>query len=137
MSYNLVIKIENNNPVGYPMLLDNFLQCNPEVILPNLPNDYAFFERVVRPEISVFELFEDPEVTIEWVGDVVKDVWHVRSMTDTEKQEFITNALSEEHPNGWVFDETLCHYVPPFPRPNDGNRYFWNDETANWAIVVE
>jgi len=34
----------------------------------------------------------------------------------------------------WVFNEEKCVYEPPFPRPNDGKVYEWDESVQNWVI---
>lgn len=35
----------------------------------------------------------------------------------------------------FVFDTTTCTWIPPVPYPNDGNTYYWNDQTHSWIKV--
>lgn len=35
--------------------------------------------------------------------------------------------------DSWVFDETVSDWTPPVPRPEDGKRYFWNEDIVNWS----
>jgi len=32
----------------------------------------------------------------------------------------------------WILNENTCLWESPIPYPNDGNNYFWNEETENW-----
>lgn len=32
----------------------------------------------------------------------------------------------------WVLNEETCTWDPPFPQPNDGKCYMWNEEIINW-----
>lgn len=34
----------------------------------------------------------------------------------------------------WVLDEFSCLWNPPIPYPNDGNRYYWDEDTLSWVI---
>lgn len=36
----------------------------------------------------------------------------------------------------WVLNEDKCIYEPPFPKPNDGKLYVWNEEITNWVEYV-
>lgn len=36
----------------------------------------------------------------------------------------------------WVLNETTCLWEAPVARPNDGKRYFWNEDTTNWVEVT-
>ncbi len=37
----------------------------------------------------------------------------------------------------WLLDEETCRWYPPVPFPTDENRYFWNEETLTWDLVVQ
>lgn len=32
----------------------------------------------------------------------------------------------------WILNEDTCLWESPIPYPNDGNNYYWNEETGNW-----
>ncbi len=56
---------------------------------------------------------------------------------DSERDAFI----SPQPYNSWVLNETSCLWEPPIARPDDGNRYEWNeslyqsDNTQGWEQV--
>ena len=35
----------------------------------------------------------------------------------------------------WTLNETTCLWEPPVARPNDGQRYEWNEETQQWDLI--
>jgi hypothetical protein len=35
----------------------------------------------------------------------------------------------------WILNEQSCLWESPIPYPNDGNNYFWNEETGNWEQI--
>ena len=37
----------------------------------------------------------------------------------------------------WLLDEETCRWYSPVPFPTDENRYFWNEETLTWDLVVQ
>ena len=37
--------------------------------------------------------------------------------------------------NSWVLNETTCLWEAPVTKPNDGNRYLWNEATLSWVIT--
>ena len=37
--------------------------------------------------------------------------------------------------NSWVLNETTCLWEAPVAKPNDGNRYLWNEATLSWVIT--
>jgi hypothetical protein len=32
----------------------------------------------------------------------------------------------------WILNEDACTWEPPIPYPDDGNLYFWNEDTQSW-----
>jgi len=34
----------------------------------------------------------------------------------------------------WVLDEFTCLWDSPIPYPNDGNMYYWDEDTISWVI---
>lgn len=39
--------------------------------------------------------------------------------------------------NSWVLNEETCRWQAPVVMPDDGERYYWNEEILNWSIVVD
>ena len=37
--------------------------------------------------------------------------------------------------NSWILNETTCLWNPPIDKPNDGNKYKWNEEILNWELI--
>jgi hypothetical protein len=37
--------------------------------------------------------------------------------------------------NSWVLNEQTCNWNAPVARPNDGNKYKWNEEILNWELI--
>lgn len=133
--YFLIIKMENGTPKNHPMLLENFVQCFPDVDVNNLPEDYKFFERVERPRLGLYEVLDPPTPVYTLIDNVVKDVWHVRDMTAEERQAKIDSIKLVPIHTGWIFSEENCAWEPPIPYPEDGKKYIWNDDTVYWEEV--
>lgn len=34
--------------------------------------------------------------------------------------------------NSWTLNEDTCMWDPPTPYPDDGNFYYWDEETTSW-----
>ena len=79
----LFIQIRDGKPYEHPIMESNFLEAFPDIDTNNLPQEFANFERVEQPSIGQYEVNEG--VTYEWDNGIVKDVWHIRQMTDEEK----------------------------------------------------
>lgn len=129
----LFIQIKDGQPFEHPILGDNFRQAFPNIDPENLPESFAKFVRVELPVVGVYEVYEG--VTYEWFDGVVKDVHHVRPMTDAEKsakQNAAKAVWSNRYPS-WTFNEDTCWFDPPVPYPDDGKPYQWNEETQSWV----
>lgn len=111
----LFIQIRDGQPYEHPILADNLLQAFPHLDLNNLPPEFARFNRVERPTLGVYELFDEPELTYEWENDVVTDTWHIRPMTAEERQAKIDMVKASFTPpsEDWTFNEDACAWVPP------------------------
>jgi hypothetical protein len=107
----LFIRIKDGQPFEHPIIGDNFRQAFPDIDTTNLPSDFARFERVEIPDLGVYEVYEG--VTYEWFDGVVKDVHHIRSMTNTEKIAKIAEVKATVHPATWVFNENACLWQSP------------------------
>jgi len=51
---------------------------------------------------------------------------------DSTRDAFIPPAPYES----WVLNEDTCMWEAPVARPDDGKRYFWNEDTTNWVEVT-
>jgi hypothetical protein len=136
---NLYIRLKNGQPFEHPIFESNFRQAFPDVDLNNLPEWVAKFVRVEQPSVRVYEVYEG--VSYQWVDGVVTDVHAVRQMTNDEKlaKQNEVKANWTVFPNwaSWTFNEDLCRYEPPIPRPNDGKAYRWDEPTVAWVEIVE
>lgn len=52
---------------------------------------------------------------------------------DSDRDAFIPPKTFDS----WVLDENTCRWKTPVPMPEDGKRYYWNEEILNWSIVVD
>ena len=39
--------------------------------------------------------------------------------------------------NSWILNETTCRWEAPVAKPDDDNRYTWNEETTTWDLVTD
>ena len=37
--------------------------------------------------------------------------------------------------SSWVLNESTCLWEAPVAKPDDGQRYFWNEETTSWDEI--
>ena len=131
----LYIMIRDGQPHLHPHFHDNFMALYPDFDGTNLPEGWARFERISQPELGPYEVLED--TVYEWDGDIVKDVHHVRAMTEEEKtakQDLVHQSWNNYFPS-WTFDEALCQYVAPTPCPQDGKQYGWVEDQLTWVEI--
>lgn len=38
--------------------------------------------------------------------------------------------------NSWILNEDTCRWDPPIARPNDGNKYIWNESELSWDLWI-
>lgn len=135
----LFIRIKDGQPFEHPLIADNFFAVFPHVDPNNLPPEFAKFERVPLPDVTVYEVYEG--TTYEWFDGIVKDVHHVRDMTEEEKINTQNRAKEIWQQDGgfasWIFNEETCSFDSPVPYPSDGNSYAWNEESLSWVIYEE
>jgi hypothetical protein len=130
----LYIKYIDGKIVDHPILEENLRQVDPQFDPANLPNTLKVFERVAAPIVgpyarveSIYQLHHD---------DIVRDVHTEIGFTAEERAAKIATAQSYAHPNGWVFNETLCGWEAPTPPPTDGGKYTWSNEQETWVQVT-
>ena len=134
---NLYIRIKDGVPFEHPIFEQNLKNAFPDVDTNNLTSDFARFVRVEQPTVSVYEV---AELVYGWDGDVVKDIWTIRSMTQEEKQEKQNNVKNKWNATGyvsWIFNETTCAFEPPISMPTDGKMYLWDEATTSWTEVTQ
>ena len=132
---NLYIQLENGEPVNHPIMESNLVQAFPNIDLNNLPSNFARFERVPSPVVGVYEVAEG--LTYEWVDGIVKDVHHIRTMTEQERTAKQDTVKTEWQQNNgfasWIFNEDLCRFEPPTAYPTDGKFYVWDEPAISWV----
>jgi len=37
--------------------------------------------------------------------------------------------------NSWILNETTCRWDAPVVKPDDGQKYIWNETIKNWELV--
>jgi hypothetical protein len=124
----LYIETENNQIKNHPAFEENLIQA-----FGLIPNNWVLFERIEQPIFNVYQLYEG--VTYEWLDGIVKDVHHVRNMTNEEKlakQNEIKESWNNDGFKSWVFDEATCSFEAPIKYPNDGLNYYWDEVTTSW-----
>jgi len=71
--------------------------------LPPPPPEFARFERIEQPTVEQYEIVTG--VTYEWDNAIVKDVWHIRQMTDEERVAYDNEMLQAKITAAKFFEE--------------------------------
>jgi hypothetical protein len=133
----LFIRIQNGQPFEHPIMGDNFRAAFPDVDTNNLPAEFARFFRVVPPDLGPYE--KNRTVSYQLVNGAYTDVFACEQMTAEEiaaRQQAVKDAWAAH--NGfasWTFNETICDFEAPTPRPTDGKFYTWDEPTLAWVAV--
>lgn len=133
----LYIQIENGQPVNHPAIEENLIQA-----FGSIPDNWIAFERIERPQIGVYDLFDQDYPEYQLVDGIYKDVWLIRPMNELEKtakQQVVKDSWdslpNRENFTDWAFDEVTCSYIPPVPYPQDDKYYQWDESIINWVEV--
>lgn len=130
----LFIRIIDGQPFEHPIFGDNFRQAFPDVDTDNLPPEFARFERV-DPVQKPGEL-EVMEVSYQWVGGVVKDVWTVRQMTDDERSQKLQELTDAANAAVAATKTMVQEHIEA--ATNDATKRVWTDylnELDAWVLT--
>jgi len=134
----LFIRIIDGKPFEHPILKDNFCQAFPDVDINNLPQEFERFVRAEPPPLGPYE--KNQTVSYQLVDGVYTDVFSCEQMTSeeiSEKQQLVKDIWSKNNRFvSWVFDETLCKFVPPISMPTDGKIYRWDETNLTWIELT-
>lgn len=135
-SQNLFIEVHNGQAIHHPVSGLNLRLFMPDFDFENPPKPFYKFIRKTPPKISPFEIVESLEY--ENVNDLYfQDKFNIKYLTDVEKADKISSWL-ENNPkpfDSWSFDESTLNWIPPFPYPNDGGKYFWEEKSLSWITL--
>jgi len=83
----LFIKLEDGQPVGHPIMGNNFRRVFPQIDPNNPAPDFAKFVRINREDVGQYKVVLSGP-TYAWVGDTVQDIWETRDMTAEERADY-------------------------------------------------
>ena len=66
-------------------------------------------------------------------GSIRKNFAGVGHTYDEDRDAFI----SPKKFNSWILNEETCQWEAPVVKPDDGQRYNWNEETQQWDLINE
>jgi len=135
---NLYIEVVDGEIINHPIFESNLIEAFPNIALDN-HDKYIPFKRVPQPTIGIFEVNEG--VVYEFDGpNLVKDVWKIRAMTESEKQTKIAEARAMQPFPSWSFDESTLIWSPPTPYPANAQAtktlYHWNEDSLSWEEIA-
>lgn len=131
----LFIRISNGEPIGHPIIGENFRQAHPNIDTNNLPPEYSKFERILPPILGPYEKNQRVQYELGTDG-IYRDVWYCDQMTSeeiTSKQNETKDYWALHGYPSWIFDEVSCSFQPPVPYPSDGNNYIWDESIISWV----
>tara|TARA_R110000803_G_scaffold88533_1_gene155506 strand:- start:97 stop:444 length:348 start_codon:yes stop_codon:yes gene_type:complete len=75
-----------------------------------------------------------------------RDVWKQTSYNNNIRKNFASidykydqtrDAFIPPKPYpSWTLNETICQWESPIIKPNDGNKYNWNEQNQTWDLVT-
>jgi len=83
----MLIRIENGQPIGHPILVENFRQAYPSIDPNYAGPNFAKFVRINREDVGQYKVVLSGP-TYAWVGDTVQDIWETRDMTAEERADY-------------------------------------------------
>jgi hypothetical protein len=94
----LYIKIENEQAIGYPMIVQTIRDLHPSISFPSIIDSsellalgYAEYIRTLPPETGVLQ--KAVELSPVFDGTVATQTWELQDMSDQEKADITANAL--------------------------------------------
>jgi hypothetical protein len=128
----LFIQIRDGQPFEHPIFGDNFRAAFPHINVNNLPPEFARFERIACPEEATG--FQIDEVTYQWVDGIVKDVWSVRPMNDSER----ATKIQELTERAYVIRDNSLRYAQTAidQAPTETIKQLWINYLSEWDAWV-
>lgn len=80
------------------------------------------------------QLYKNPHLPVvqtSYNNNFRKNFAGIGSFYDQQKDAFI----SPKPFNSWVLNQDTCRWESPTDKPEDENRYSWNESTLTWDIV--
>ena len=76
-----------------------------------------------------------------------RDVWKQTYIDGSQRKNYASvdgiydqtrDAFIAPQPyKGWILNETTCEWEAPVVKPDDNNRYIWNEDTQQWDLENE
>ena len=99
---------------------------------------------VANPELLDGDGVEQEQKGIDFCNSLFGGAWLQTSYNGTIRKNFAARNyiydserdafISPKPFDSWVLNEETCLWEAPVAMPDDGERYYWNEETLNWSI---
>jgi hypothetical protein len=136
MSEHFFIRVVEGKPFEHPIAEWNLRQFYPDLDVDNPPQG---FEKFIRVPLPIYDQSKTHDSThYEKIDNIWRDVHIIRDLTPSEKAEKI--RISKEifpFKDTWTLDEAKIEWIPPFPYPDDGKKYFWDNNNIKWITEEE
>ena len=102
---------------------------------------------VERVEVVSNDIATTEQEGINFLNNLYKtrDVWKQTSYNNNFRKNFagigfryddVRDAFIEPKPfSSWILNEDTCRWEAPVAKPNDGQRYNWNETNQQWDLV--
>jgi hypothetical protein len=128
------IRCENSVPIGLPMsdaCASRYRQQN------NSAEFVPFIKAPLPNSIGVYDQVDTVYVVENGVGTERHVIRPMTTQEREKKQDEEKRRWAEVGFQSWVFNEDLCQFEPPVPRPIDGKKYSWDEAISSWVEVTD
>ena len=94
-------------------------------------NDIATTEQVGADFLNNLYKTRDVWKQTSYNATIRKNYAGIGYKYDQTRDAFIAPKLF----NSWVLNETTCQWEAPIVKPDDGQKYIWNETIQNWELV--
>lgn len=137
----LFMRVINGRPIDHPQSEYGMKILFPPEQYPEydynlnvLPIEYYPLETLPQPNLQAFQKLN---LTYEFLGNKVRDVWTVLDMTVEEQNARLEELEAIKPYPSWTLDELTSEWVAPLPKPDDSNEYEWNEQEQRWILIQE
>jgi hypothetical protein len=102
----------------------------PPALFPSWVYDGTTWVAPVEMPVEEGKFFTWDETSVSWIAN---DMPSEEGIFDDDGEEKTAEELGHEKPfEQWVWNEN--QWLPPFPKPDDGQEYVWSESLANWQL---
>ena len=102
---------------------------------------------IERVEVVSNDIATTEQAGVDFLNNLYgsRDVWKQTSYNNNIRKNFAgigykydqtRDAFIPKKPyNSWILNETTCLWEAPLVKPNDGQRYTWNETNQTWDLL--